>query len=448
MLINGVEPFATVYIAPKSALANPATIPWKLVVRPEDKVTNAILHGSTVYALTAKDAPRYKIVKFDLVNGSLAKATDVIPAGARVIDSIADASDALYVLSREDGLGRITRVGYDGTTREIPLPLNGSISGLAAEYDRPGFLAQLTGWTAAPLWYTYDANTNALVDTKLDPPSPVDFSGIVAEEVKVPAADGTAIPLSIVHRRDLKLDGSNPTLLYAYGSYGISSPPGFSASRMAWFEHGGISAVAHVRGGGEYGEEWHLAGKDANKTKTVSDFVDCAKWMIAKGYTSPAKLGARGGSAGGITMGGAITTAPQLFAAVLDEIPVSDQLRIENTPNGGPNVPEFGSVKTEAGFKNLYATSAVQHVVKGGKYPAVMLTTGINDPRVDPWQAAKMAATLQNATTSGKPILLRVDYEGGHGGIGGGRSQAVALSADEYAFLLWQFGDPSFQPKI
>ena len=308
VLINGVEPFATVYIAPKSALANPATIPWKLVVRPEDKVTNAILHGSTVYALTAKDAPRYKIVKFDLVNGSLAKATDVIPAGARVIDSIADASDALYVLSREDGLGRITRVGYDGTTREIPLPLNGSISGLAAEYDRPGFLAQLTGWTAAPLWYTYDANTNALVDTKLDPPSPVDFSGIVAEEVKVPAADGTAIPLSIVHRRGLKLDGSNPTLLYAYGSYGISSPPGFSASRMAWFEHGGISAVAHVRGGGEYGEEWHLAGKDANKTKTVSDFVDCAKWMIAKGYTSPAKLGARGGSAGGITMGGAITT--------------------------------------------------------------------------------------------------------------------------------------------
>jgi prolyl oligopeptidase len=147
-------------------------------------------------------------------------------------------------------------------------------------------------------------------------------------------------------------------------------------------------------------------------------------------------------------MGGAITTAPDLFAAILDEIPVSDQLRIETTPNGPPNLPEFGSVKTEQGFKNLYATSAVHHLVKGGKYPAVMLTTGINDPRVDPWQAAKMAATLQDDSGSGRPILLRVDYEGGHGGIGGGRSQAVALNADEYSFLLWQFGDPQFQPKL
>ncbi|HEX3462753.1 MAG TPA: prolyl oligopeptidase family serine peptidase [Candidatus Elarobacter sp.] len=448
ILINGVEPFATIYAAPKSALANPATIPWKLVIRPEDKVTTALIQGSTVYALTAKDAPRFKIVKFDVTTGSIGAATDVIPAGTRVIDAVANASDALYVLSRENGLGRITRVGYDGAVRDIPLPVNGSISGLATEYDRPGFLAQLTSWTTAPLWYTYDANANALVDTKLDPPSPVDFSNVVAEEVTVPASDGTQIPLSIVHRRDMKRDGSNPTLLYAYGSYGISSPPGFSASRMAWFDHGGVYAVAHVRGGGEYGEEWHLAGKDANKVKTISDFVDCGKWLVAQKYTSPGKLGARGGSAGGITMGGAITTAPQLFAAVLDEIPVSDQLRIETTPNGPPNVPEFGSVKSEQGFRNLYATSAVQHVVKGAKYPAVMLTTGINDPRVDPWQAAKMAATLQDATASGRPILLRVDYEGGHGLIGSGRSQAVALTADEYAFLLWQFGTPGFQPTL
>ena len=448
VLINGVDRFVTVYTAPKSALSNPATIPWKLVIRPEDKVTTATIHANTVYAVTAKDAPRFKVVKFELAGGSIGAAADVISGGTRVIDGVADASDALYVFSREDGLARVTRVGYDGAMRDVPLPVNGTISGLVAEPDRPGFLAQLTSWTSPPLWYAYDAKSNAVVDTKLDPPSPVDFSNIVSEEVKVPASDGTLIPLSIVYRRGLKLDGSNPTLLNAYGSYGISSSPGFSAARMAWFELGGISATAHVRGGGEYGEEWHLAGKDANKIKTISDFIDCAKWLEAKGYTSPAKLGARGGSAGGITMGGAITNAPAVFAAVLDEIPVSDQLRIESTPNGPPNVPEFGSVKTEQGFKNLYATSAVHHVVKGTKYPAVMLTTGINDPRVDPWQAAKMAAALQDATSSGKPILLRVDYEGGHGGIGGGRSQAVATGADEYAFLLWQFGVPGFQPAI
>ncbi len=448
VLVNGVDPFVTVYAAPKSALADPATIKWKLVIRPEDKVTNAAIHGSTVYLMTAKDAPRYKIVKFDLAKGSIAQATDVVPAGTRVIDGLSTASDALYVASREDGLGRITRVGYDGAVRDVPLPVNGSVSGLATEYDRPGFLAQLTSWTASPLWYAYDASANALVDTKLDSPSPVDFSHVVADEVKVPASDGTPVPLSIIHRRDLKLDGSNPALMYAYGAYAIPVSPSFSASRMAWFEKGGVYAFCHVRGGGEYGEEWHLAGKDANKVKTISDFIDCAKWLEAKGYTSPAKLGARGGSAGGITMGGAITNAPNLFAAVLDEVPVSDQLRIESTPNGLPNVPEFGSVKTEQGFKNLYATSAIHHLLKGTKYPAVMLTTGINDPRVDPWQAAKMTAALQYDSASGKPVLLRVDYEGGHGLIGSGRAQAVALSADEYAFLLWQFGDPQFQPKL
>ena len=428
VLINGVDRFMTYYVAPKSALGGrPAAIPWKLVIRPEDKVTSASVHGTTVYALTAKDAQRFRVVEFP-VTGSFAQAKDVVPAGTRVIDSIATASDALYIQSREDGLGRITRVGYDGTRSEIPLPVNGTVSNLTTEYDRPGFIAQIESWTSSPLWYAYDPATKTLADTKLDPPSPVDYSAVTSDEVKVTATDGTAIPLSIVHRRDIKLDGSNPTLLYAYGSYGISSDPGFSASRMAFLERGGVLAYAHVRGGGEYGEEWHLAGKDAKKVNTITDFIDCARWLVAQKYTSPGKLGARGGSAGGITMGGAIDRAPELFAAVLDEIPVSDQLRIETTPNGPPNIPEFGSVKTEAGFKNLYATSAVHHVVKGTEYPAVMLTTGINDPRVDPWQAAKMAATLQDATSSTRPILLRVDYDGGHGLIGGSRTQAVALT--------------------
>jgi prolyl oligopeptidase len=287
-----------------------------------------------------------------------------------------------------------------------------------------------------------------LTNTHLDPPSPVDYSAITSDEVAVRARDGVMIPLSIIHRKDVKLDGTNPTLLYAYGSYGISSSPSFSAGRIAWFEHGGVFAVAHVRGGGENGEEWHAAGKDANKINTINDFIDCAQWLIDNKYTSPAKLGARGGSAGGITMGGAITRAPQLFAAVLDEIPVSDQLRIEFSPNGPPNIPEFGSVRTEAGFKNLFATSAVHHVMPHTKYPAVMLTTGANDPRVDPWQAAKMAATLQADNASRHPILLRVDYSGGHGLIGATKAQGAELAADEYTFLLWNMGVADFQPAI
>lgn len=445
ILINGVARFVTVYTAPKASISNPATIPWKLAIRPEDKVSDAQIHGDRIYALTAKDAPRFKVISYR-IGEDISRATDVIAAGSRVIDSLAAAGDALYVRSREDGLGRITRISYtDGKATEIALPVQGTISGFSAEDDRPGFVARLESWTTSPLWYEYDGKSATVADTKLDARSSVDFGSIVAEEVKVPARDGTLVPLSIVHRKDLKKNGQNPTLLYAYGSYGISTEPGFSAGRLAFLERGGIYAYAHVRGGGEYGEEWHLAGKDKNKVNTFRDFIDCAMWLEKQGYTSPSKLGARGGSAGGITMGMSIDEAPELFAAVLDEVPVSDELRIETTANGPANVPEFGSVKTQAGFDNLYAASAYHHIAKGTKYPAVMLTTGINDPRVDPWQAGKMAAALSTATTSGKPILLRVDYDGGHGGIGSSKAQGVATAADEFSFLLWQFGDPEFQ---
>jgi len=247
-----------------------------------------------VYVRSAKDAPRFKVVAFDITTGSMANATPVIAAGSRVIDGLAAAKDALYVTSREDGLGRISRVGYDGKVSEIPVPVNGTVGELTARYDTAGFLARLESWTTSPLWYAYAPGAPQLLDTKLDPLSPVDFSAVVAEEVKTAAPDGTLIPLSIIHRRDLKLDGTNPTVLYAYGSYGISSSPSFAASRLPWFEHGGVLAVAHVRGGGEYGEEWHLAGKDANKINTIKDYIACARYLIDKKYTSPGRLGGRG----------------------------------------------------------------------------------------------------------------------------------------------------------
>lgn len=448
ILRSGVRNELRVYVAPKSAFGT-AAVHWTPVCDYADGVTDAEIHGDALYLLTNKNAPRYKVLKTSALHPDVATASVIIAPGTRVIDAIGTAKDALYVNSRENGNGRMSKVDYaSGAVREIPLPIDGTVSDFSTDVLLPGFVEKLEGWTVSPQWYSYDPATNVLSNTKLDPPSPVDFSAITSEEVQVRARDGVMVPLSIVHRKDLKLDGSNPTLLDAYGSYGISSSPAFSPGRIAWYERGGVFAVAHVRGGGENGEEWHLAGKGANKINTINDFVDCAKWLIDHKYTSAGKLGARGGSAGGITMGGAITQSPELFAAVLDEIPVSDQLRIEFTSNGPPNIPEFGSVKTEAGFKALYATSAVQHVVPGGKYPAVMLTTGANDPRVDPWQAAKMTATLQADSSSGHPILLRVDYTGGHGLIGATKSAAVELAADEYSFLLWNMGVPGFQPSL
>lgn len=447
ILVNGVQREITAYVAPKTEIDGPKAA-WKKIVDLSDQVTDGTLHGNQVFVLTHKDAPRFKIVEFDLQTGSFSSGKVVIAPSDRVVQGLAAAQDALYVQSLEDGLGRMTRVDYNTSDRtEIPLPVNGTASDLTAEPDATGFLAKLEGWTVPPLWYAYDPATNRVTNTNLDPSSPVDYSNIVSEEVKVRARDGVMVPLSIIHRKDMKKGGSNPTLLYAYGSYGINSSPSFSPVRMAWYERGGVSAIAHVRGGGEYGEEWHLAGKDANKINTIHDFIDCAKWLIDQRYTSAAKLGGRGGSAGGITMGGAITSAPELFAGILDEVPVSDQLRIEFSANGPPNIPEFGSVKTEQGFRNLSATSAVQHVRPGGKYPAVMLTTGVNDPRVDSWQAAKMTATLQADSSSGKPILLRVEYAGGHG-IGSTKEQTVQLVTDEYTFLLWNMGVAGFQPTL
>ncbi|MEO8848883.1 MAG: prolyl oligopeptidase family serine peptidase, partial [Casimicrobiaceae bacterium] len=199
------------------------------------------------------------------------------------------------------------------------------------------------------------------------------------------------------------------------------------------------------RGGGEYGEDWHKAGYKATKSNTWTDAIACAEWLVTNKYTSPARLAIQGGSAGGIFVGRSITERPDLFAAALDEVPVSDTLREEFTANGVPNIPEFGSVTTEEGFKALFAMSAYAHVKDGTRYPAVMLATGFNDPRVDSWEAAKLAARLQAATTSGKPILLRIDYDAGHG-FGSTKKQRYEERADNFAFLLWQMGVPGYQP--
>ena len=445
ILVHGVNKNLTIYIASKHDVERFAP-KWTKLADVDDGVSACDYHGDTLYRVTTKDAPRGKVVAVDLRHPVLAEARTVIPASERVVEGVECSSEAVYVKELDGGVGKIKRTDWAGHVSDVVLPFEGTISSMTADSNLPGFVFHLEGWTVSPRWFSYDPASGGMVDTQLDPPSPVDFSGIMSEEVKVVASDGVQVPLSIVRAKTTRRDGTNPTLLYAYGSYGISTGPGFSASRLAWLERGGIFAVAHVRGGGEFGEEWHLAGKGVNKPKTITDFIDCARWLVTHGYTTPARLGARGGSAGGITMGGAITQAPDLFAAVLDEIPVSDQLRIEFTPNGPPNIPEFGSVKTPEGFKALYATSPIHHVKPGVGYPAVMLVTGANDPRVDPWQPAKMAAALQAASSSGKPILLRVDYQAGHGLIGATKAQAADLVADEYSFLLWQMGVPGFQP--
>jgi prolyl oligopeptidase len=330
---------------------------------------------------------------------------------------------------------------------EIHTPFQGAAD-VNTDPRLPGALVGLTSWTKAYRIYAYDPQTNQLTETKLQPLGPYDNpSNITSVEVFARSYDGAMVPLSIVYPKSIKLDGSNPTWLRGYGAYGYTITPDYSPMYLAWFDEGGVYAVCHPRGGGAYGEAWHLQGKGPTKPNTWRDFNACAQYLIDHKYTSPAHLGGMGTSAGGITIGRAITSRPDLFAAAIDWVGSSDTLREETSANGVPNIPEFGSVKTKAGFEALYAMSPYDHVKKGTPYPAVLLMTGINDPRVDPWEMAKMAARLQAATSSGKPILLRVDYTGGHNTIGATRSDTEDAIGDISSFLLWRTGAPGFQTE-
>jgi prolyl oligopeptidase len=447
-VLNGsVTPNSAYYIAPVSAIGK-SNREWRKVADLADGVTSIAIHNDDLYLLTYKGAPRFKVLRIDAHNPDISSAETVVPPSEAVITAVRPAKDGLYVQLLDGGIGRLLRVPYGSKAKveTVPLPFQGSVF-IDTDPRLEGALIFGSSWTRAYKVYSYDPATKQVIDTGIQPRGPYDRpDNLESVEVKATAADGTLIPLSIVYRKGVKMDGSNPVLLDGYGGYGVSIEPYFEPASLAWFEKGGILAFCHARGGGEYGEEWHLAGKGPTKPNTWRDFIACGRYLIDHKYTSPAHLAGKGTSAGGILIGRAITERPDLFAAAIDNVGVSDTLRFENTQNGETNIPELGTVKTEEGFKSLYAMSAYAHIEDGTRYPAVLFETGMNDPRVDPWQMAKMAARTQAATTSGKPVLLRVEFAGGHGGMGGTQKHRREVMADEWSFLLWQLGVPEFQP--
>ena len=437
---------ATLYVARLERVEGAAT-PWRKIADVADGIGQYQLQGEYLYFLTLKNAPRFKLARLALAQPDLAHASVVLPEGRAVLTGLALARDGVYVSARDGVLSRVLRVAPDGSAqREVPLPFKGAAALYATDPKENGALIDLDAWVDPERIYHYDPVANATSDSGLVPLPKIDTSALAAEEVFATAHDGTRVPLSILHRKDSPRDGKRPTLLIGYGAYSISYDPYFSPFFVAWIERGGVIAIAHVRGGGEYGEDWHKGGQKLTKLNTIFDFAACAEYLIAAHYTAPKYLAGQGASAGGILVGGALTWRPDLFAAIIDLVGMTDTLRFETTPNGPPNVTEVGSVTTEEGFHGLYAMSAYAHVKDGTAYPAVLLHTGANDPRVAPWIIAKMAARLQAASASGKPILLDVDADAGHG-IGSQRDQARRLWADQCAFSLWQFGDPDFQPR-
>jgi prolyl oligopeptidase len=432
---HGVKNELTLALSSSDAVAAGAP-QWKKFVDVDDDVTNYVQKGHEIWLLTHKDAPHFKIIHLDLDHPDLAQADVVVPESTLVLKDLTGARDALYIEAAKGGISQVLRLVYgEKSAKPVALPFEGAVNGFSADIQQDGALVRLAGWTHPPQWFAYDPASDTLTNTHLEPLSPVDFSGMTSEEVSAPAADGTPIPLSIIYKKGLALNGKNPCLMEGYGSYGISLDPNFDPTRLALLEKGMIVAYAHVRGGGENGEDWHLAGQKLTKENTISDFIACAQYLIDKGYTSPAYLALRGTSAGGITIGGALTQRPDLFTLAICNVGVMDALRSEFTPNGPSNTPEFGTVSDPDGFKGLYQMDAYQHVKDGTAYPTVLLITGANDPRVAPWELLKMTARLQAATSSKNPILLRVDYDAGHG-IGSSKTQRDLITADQAALLL------------
>jgi len=441
VIAHGVQREITLYAVRQKDLRGAGTR-WGKLADSQDGVIAADFHLSDVYLLTHKDAPRFKVLRIRADAPDLARAQVVVPESKAVLTAMAVAKDALYVQELEAGLGRVRRVPFGATGgKRLALPADGAIAAIATDRRRAGVVFPLESWTRSRLWYRYDPAHGRVEDTGVLALASVDMSRYESVELEVPSHDGVMVPLSIVYRRGVPRDGSRPALLGGYGAYGITVDPYFNPMLLAWLERDGIFAVAHVRGGGEHGEEWHLGGKVATKPNTWKDFIACAEYLVKARYTSPQHLAATGGSAGGILVGRAVTERPDLFRAAVPRVGVMNALRTEHEPGGPANIPEFGTTTDEAGFRALREMDALEHVKPGGKYPAVLLTAGIHDSRVEAWQPAKMAAVLQERNASGYPILLRVGFDAGHG-MGLTKNQRIEETADTYSFLLWQLGAP------
>jgi prolyl oligopeptidase len=412
---------------------------WRQISRHEDGIKEAVFSqdGASLYLRSVKDAPRGKVLRF-ATDRTLADAEVVVPESDAVIEGITPTAKFLFVTDMIGGPSRIRQFDLHGKLEsEVPLPIASGVGGLIEVDDR--ILFRQTSFVAPSAWMLYDPAAGSLKKTALFNTSPVDFSDIEAAREFAISKDGTKVPLNILRRKGTVLDGQNPTLLYAYGGYGICMRPAFNFEQRLWFDRGGIYVVANLRGGGEYGEAWHLAGNLTKKQNVFDDFAACAEHLVKKGYTRSEKLAVEGGSNGGLLMGAFLTQHPELARAVVAHVGLYDMLRVELDPNGAFNVTEFGTVKDLEQFRALYAYSPYHNVKDGTAYPAVFFLAGETDGRVNPAHSRRMTARLQAATTSPHPILARFSSASGHG-MGTALSEKIAQEADVLAFLFDQLG--------
>ena len=427
----------SVFVAKVDELAG-GSVAWRRLAAFEDHWIALELRGDQLFYLTTKGAPRRQLMQLDLRNDKAAPRLVARPPADGVIESFAAGREQLLLQVRQGAtIGLRSYAPGDTEGKAIATPLRGAAS-IADDpaHAHADFIYQVSSWTVPGRGYLLRGGASVPLHG-FDSATPPGLPQLVVRDVLVPSHDGVLVPMTVMHRRDLSRQQPHPTLLLGYGSYGISETAGFRARNIPWLERGGVIAVANVRGSGVLGDDWRMAGTRLNKPNTWKDAIACGQYLVKEGYATPRTLSIMSGSAGGVFAGRAITEAPALFGAAVIHVGMLDAIRAEDTANGITNISEFGSVKDAEGFRGLLEMSSYHQVRDGVAYPAVLLVHGLNDPRVDAWNSAKMAARLQAASTSGKPVLLRVDAQDGHG-VGRTVAQARSIDADVYSFLWWQ----------
>ncbi len=417
------------------------------ITRFEDKIVAAALGPDALYLVSRQDAPRGKLLKLGLDDPTLSRPQVIVPESDAAIEpsgefgagNITITGNAIYLRQIAGGPSRVAIYGLDGKPRgQLPLPEVAAVDEVEV-MDDGSLLVAVKSYLEPPQFMRVDAD-GKITPTPLRQTSPVSFADVEVVREFATSRDGTRIPLNIVRKKGLKLDGSAPLLLNGYGGYNVSQVPKFlgAATRM-WLDAGGVFVIANLRGGGEFGEDWHAQGALTKKQNVFDDFAASAAYLVDKGYTSNARMAAIGGSNGGLLMGAVFTQHPELFRAVVSMVGIYDMLRVELDPNGAFNVTEFGSVKNPEQLQALYAYSPYHHVQDGANYPAIFMGTGETDGRVNPMHSRKMIARLQAATGSGRPVLLSINAHAGHG-IGSSLSIRMNQMADIYSFLFDQLG--------
>jgi prolyl oligopeptidase len=391
--------------------------------------------GSVFWFMTDKDAPRNKIIAIDTRKPERANWKTVIPEAAETIEGVNVINNMLVVAYLKDAHSQVKVYKLDGSfIREVQLPGIGSVSGLNGKRtDKETFYAYASFTTPYPI-YRYDMETG---QSTLYRQPKVDFNpnDYETRQVFFNSKDGTRVPMFITHKKGLKLDGTNPTLLYGYGGFNVNETPGFSVSRMVWMEMGGVFALANLRGGGEYGKDWHEAGMKLKKQNVFDDFIAAAEWLISNKYTSTPKLAIQGGSNGGLLVGAAITQRPDLFGAALPAVGVMDMLRFSKFTIGAAWASDYGSPDNPEEFKALYAYSPLHNLKPGRSYPPTLITTADHDDRVWPGHSFKFAAAMQAAQGGSAPVLIRIETKAGHGA-GKPTSKIIEEYADLWGFLV------------